>query len=257
MPTEDICSNYLESNCYKLLIFDPKDESVPLFNSLKYQVTSRVLAQKLNIEAEAFESNDKEEGFVARLTGLVKRYQNFRRFEAYNQKVNAKAQEYYDLLGKEQMLALFWALYRISELFVPLSSVQNLPGLKKSKRAKSVSITDLNNERPHTTEAPIVTKKERRGSLDSSMNISVFKDINAHNGGEFQESDRKKTDESGFFGNVLDQTMDMRAIGHFDDAYLMKTVNRKPYTEMFDHEARNSTDLVQLLMKVGSFFFTL
>jgi len=242
---EDICSNYLETNCYKVITFDSKDETIPVMDSLKYAITCRMAVKKETFENE---NNSEEKSSVSAFFNNFKR---FKKLQAYNKKVEESVQGYYELLSREQMIALFWALSRISELFDPLSSIQNLHGIAKGKKAKSID--DLNVSK---TKAVPVKKHERRSSLDSSMNISVFKDNDLeiphhHNTEEGPHSGgRKGADESFVNEKYLNETVDMRGFGQLDDAHLVKTAKRKGYIDQFEEEGRNSSEVIGLLVKV-------
>lgn len=246
MRVDDISTDYLDSNCYKVLIFDPKDEVVPLLASLKYRVTSKIICQKLNIEdynidAEALNTTN---SIAQKLLYPFKKWKIIRTHNQYNKQVEERVKNYHDLLNKEQMLALYWAFYRISELFITLSSLKNLP---TSRKKRASSITDVTTSPKGTGPA---IKFERRGSLDSSVNMSVLKD-----GEPGEGALGKNVNESTFLGN-LNETLDMRNLGHFDDAYLVKTINRKSYGELFDDEAKNSGEVVSFLMKVSVILLT-
>jgi len=247
MWSEDICSNYLESNCYKILTFDSKDETIPFMDSLKYVMTCRMVANK-----GIFDSDDTSEQ-KSSITSFFNNFKRHKQYQAFNKKVESSAKEYYELLSREQMIALFWAFYRISELFDPLSSIQNLTGIAKGKRAKSID--DL--AAPKVKNSPGKLKHERRNSLDSSMNISVFKDNdpNSHNfdDGPVNSGGRKTTGPDESFMNdskYLNETVDMRGFGQMDDAHLVKTAKRKGYVEQFEEEGRNSPEVIGLLVKV-------
>ena len=243
MRIDDISTDYLESNCYKVLIFDPKDEVVPLLASLKYRVTSKIIAQKLHIEDHNIDADslNSTNSVVEKLVYPFKKWRILKNHNMYNKQVEERVKNYHDLLSKEQMLALYWAFYRISELFISLSALKNLPTSRK-KRANSI------NELTKSPKAEGTIKFERRGSLDSSVNMSVLKDGDLIDevGGK-----KKNMDESTFIGN-LNETLDIRGLGHFDDAYLLKTINRKSYAELFDDEAKSSGEVVSFLMKVNS-----
>jgi len=242
MWTDDVCSDYLEARCYKLISFDAKDESVPLLSSLKYAVTSRILAHNKKLENEDF-------GTGLQPLGFLNKFKNFRRFRAYSKKVENLATDYYDLLSKEQMIALFWALFRVSQLFVPLSSIESLPSARREKKAHSID--DLSASKIKS--APTGAKHERRGSLDSSV-VNHNKAIDSN----ILDDKRRSVDDSVLEdGKYLNETLDVRSFAQHDDEHLIKTAKRKGYLNMFDEEVKTSPEIINLLVKVFATFESL
>jgi len=241
MWTDDICSDYLEAGCYKLISTDPKDESVPLLSSLKYAVTSRILAHNKKLENEDF-GNDLQP------LGFLNKFKNFRRFRAYSKKVENIANDYYDLLSKEQMIALFWSLSRVSQLFGPLSKIESLPSTRREKKAHSID--DLSADK---IKAPTASKHERRGSLDSSV-INHKKNTDS----QILDDQRKSVDDSVMEdGKYMNETLDVRSFAQHDDDHLIKTAKRKGYVNLFNEEVKSSSEIISLLVKVFATFESL
>lgn len=248
LPTDNITEDYLDNNCYKVVTFDAKDEAVPLLASLKYRLTSKIIEQKLNFDSEYIDLNNPEK---LQKSNFVTKFLTFARLENYNAKLERKTRDYYDLLNKQQTLALFWAFYRVSELFIPLSSLQTLPTTKQTKRPQSISEIQTNKG----DSSPIKTKLERRGSLDSSFNVGMSKEPVYSCPDEPINSGRiMTTDESVVIpsdSKTFNESLDWRGSAQLDDASLIQTIKKRSYMELFGEDAQASADVVNLLVKVS------
>ncbi len=142
---DTITTDYLNTNCYKVCAFDPKDEIVWMLSSLRCGVNEKIIQKKLGHEIEGIRSK-KNENFNIFLPhtwiNYFKNARNMIRFEKANTKWKKAREEHYELISKEQTLALFHAFKRISDLFLILSGIQqsNLIRTKKHKRAVSSDI---------------------------------------------------------------------------------------------------------------------
>ncbi len=258
-----IADDYVETNCYKILTFDPKDEVIHLLSSLKYGVTTKVIEKRVGIRSEHIRPGRAENfeifapnswlNFFSAAANVVKK-------EKHKTRVKVQLQEYYDLLNKEQTIALFWAFHRISEVFIALSSVQNITSIKKHRRAHSSEVSGRGKKL--IMNRPVQPGKTGGGSLESSMNTSSMtsslmkpREINMNDDSiqNIPPTMLVRPDESMSFMNdsrMLNETIDIKGLGQSDDIYLMSTTKRQSYLYLFDEDAKSSDDVLSFLVKV-------
>jgi len=262
---DSIADDYVETNCYKVLTFDPKDEVIHLLSSLKYGITRKVLEKRMGVRDEPPRLQRSESykiyaphswlNFFTQAIQVAKR-------EKRNNRIKAQLEQYYDLLNREQTIALFWAFHRISEVFIALSSVQNITNIKKHRRAHS---SEVSGRAKPTLARPFQPGKPGGGSLESSINTSSINPIKAR---EININDDSciglpmmvRHDESMSFMNdsrMLNETIDLKSLTQSDDIYLMSTIKRPSYLHLFDEDAKASDDVLSFLVKVYITFYFL
>jgi hypothetical protein len=171
-------------------------------------------------------------------------------------------EDHYELISKEQTLALFHSFKRISELFLILSGIQqsNLIQSKKHKRAVS---SDIAQGLKPGFARPNQPGMRNAGSLENSINISsvtanLVKDPEANLNDESMMHNPRmmnvRPDESMSFMNdtrIMNETIDIKPGSlQNDDAYLMTSTKRPHYIDLFDEDAQSSDEVIGFLLKV-------
>jgi len=239
-----IARDFAESQCYKIITYDPRDEIIHLLSSLKYGVTSHMALEKLGIYDGTPKPHLKESYSLLspyRLLNMVRKFIQVVRFEFKQKEFIYRLENDKSLLTKSQMLALFWALHRISELFITMSSLNAVNVRKKSKSPKK-----NNNMGPKMSKNP-QPAKAGQGNLSST-------------GGVRLETQGKEDNSSGSSNNQLEESVSFipdqilnqsieSGLGQ-NEHELIKSTEIKSYKEMFDYEAQNSSVVIELLVKV-------
>jgi len=244
-----IAKDYAESQCYKIITYDPKDEIIHLLSSLKYGVTSQVALQKLGITEQSTKTNFKESYSLFspyRVINIIQKLIKVIRFEFWQKQTQETLENDKSLLTKSQTLALFWAFHRISELFISMSSLNALNPRKKTK-----SPNKNNNMGPKMSSNSQVGKPGQTG-FDTSVENSLNKNtrMDTQNNKEPINDPRQMLDESVSFisDKILNQSIES-GIGTNENE-LLKSTETKSYKDMFDFEAQSSSAIIELLVKV-------
>ena len=242
-----ISTDYVQAKCYKVLTYDPRDEIIHSLSSLKYGVTKKALETKLGFSGEPVKPDiPKTLQFCSprRLLTPFKKIKFSIEFALYRNKINQTLKNNYCPLTKSQSIALFHAISRVSELFIELSSYHGLNILKQQSKI----FKPMNPRAEMKSMKPI---QARNNSIDSpplegdSENICVDETVQNVKVGLIHE-DLKCRDKAKTDGPVLD----MKTTCYEDEAFLLKSAEKKSYLGLFDEVAKNSDDVVCLLLKV-------
>ncbi len=210
---DQIARDYVESPCYKIITFDPKDQIIHLLSSLKYGATSYLMDQKSRLRNQDSGVYYKENySFLSpyRLIHNVFKIFKIAKNEFYEKLRDEEYRSNDSGLTKTQILALYSAFHRISDLFITMSSLNALNVRKNTTRMS----TRIRDNRPQAG----------KGDAPPEENLSFISD------------------------KTLNQSVE-NGIGQSEDE-LIKTTKVKSYKELFVNETQNTDMVVDLVMKV-------
>lgn len=258
--------DFLESKCYKVITFDPKDEVIPFLCSLQHGITSRIIQTRLGFTAgEPVRPTEKGDyriyspfGWISRIKRLVYCI----RSEMFVEKMDKKMKQDYGSLPKEQMKALYKALTRVYDLYETFGFLKNDTNIKKHRRM--VSIGGL---------PKLTTPKKVASQAGDQMNASPMsmQAGNEENIASVSVSDvsvmlttRKECHE---MKRVKSELMIANRLSNQSGASLTPDItqnidytaslNKQQYDNLFDRDAQKDTELVIFLENVGHFLLSL
>jgi len=249
----NISSDYIQSNCYKVITFDPKDEVIHSLSSLKYGVTKKVLEGRLGLYGEPDKPSFMKTSTILyeKLVQPIHQIIFALRFSLYERKANKQLKNCYNLLGREQMLALYWALRRIAELFGELSSSHGFSALKHqhARTFKSMNPrTHSNNLKPVKVVSSEIESPHARSESPENLEEGSIQIIAGNQLGK-----RDVTEEKISLNNnerTNHQTIDIKGLDYQDDKDLLKTTHKKCYVDKFNEESKTSDSAITLLLRV-------
>lgn len=253
---DTIPSDYIHSSCYKVITFDPKDEVIHALSSLKYGVTKKVLEGKLGLYGEPVNPLLMKPLSCWSPFNIIDPFRKFLfvlKFAIYEKKVDNQLEQTFQSLGKEQTLALYWALHRVSELFVELYSSHGFSALKQqariykpmnprttSKSLKPVQAANSEADGPQPGNSEMDVPDE--GSTQNAVGLLIKKDAT--------EEKTSTTINLNISEKAAHHPIQIKGVGKFDEAFLLKTTQKKSYVERFNEQAKGSDDVLCLLLRV-------
>jgi hypothetical protein len=258
---DDIVNDYLGVMSYKLISFDPKDEVIHMLSSLRSGINKRILEKRIGVDTQGvrYKNSDSIKIYLPQTwKNCFKGLKSNLEFEKVKSKVAHQISEDIDLLTKEQTNALFFAFKRISDLFFILSQVQQSNAFgnnKEHKRSRSQENLKKLNKGPH---------KPGTGSLESSFNFStitsnlvnvVSNEVNMeesvlqprHGGGIRPDESMSFMVDTRVINEAINEN---KNINQVDEMYLITSLKRPSYVNLFDEDAQSSDDVIAFLLKV-------
>lgn len=256
---DNIPTDYIQSNCYKVITFDPKDEVIHALSSLKYGVTKKALEGKLGLYGEPinpFITRAQSFWSPLKLAETFKKFMFVLKFTLYENKVDNQLDQTYQILGKEQTLALYGALHRISELFVELYSSHGFSALKQqariykpmnprttSKTLKPVQAGNSEADGPVGDNSDLDMDIPLEGSTQNAAGLLIKKD-----------NTEEKTTTINFCDKPAHQAITIKGLCKLDEGFLLKSTQKKSYIERFNEQAKGSDEVLCLLLRLFPIF---
>jgi len=248
----NISSDYVQSNCYKILTFDPKDEVIHCLSSLKYGVTKKVLEGRLGLYGEPDKPCLTKSSFLTdKFIRPIHQILFSLKFNLYERKANNQLKDYYELLRKEQMVALFWSLRRIAELFSELSSSHGFSALKQ-QNARTFKPMNPRAQSNHLKPVQVVNSEIESPHAMSENPDGLDEGYTPVNGAQLINK-RDVTEEKISLNNherTIHQTIEIKGFDYQDDSLLIKSTQKKCYIDRFNDESKTSDSVITLLLRV-------
>ena len=263
--TNDSSDSYIDSNCYKILTFDPRDEVIPISGSLRSGVTRKIIERGLGIKKQYFSlfkqmnwSYVSPKNYFLLLKRIISvSHSEFRRLLH-----QSRIEKYNELLTEEQMRILFEAISRISMIFLEMSKTQNL-NAKRHRRSSSTEQTprvDVKTGRMLPRKSS-TGKNGRGGSVDSSINF--MKKTKNLTDETFEITDEtgigmmkiSKEEQNVSYYNNDSRIYNQNTLDHktfiFDDKDILLYINKQPYFQLLDEETKKSDEFTGFILKVN------
>ena len=243
-----VVSDYLESSCYKIITFDPRDEVIPFLCSLQHGVTVKTIQAKLDIlvnepskpiEKELYRifSPYRYVVWVQKLIYCIK-------MEIIAYQVESRLRGW-SILSQDQATAVFKAFERVFELFETFSlSQDNFSPV--NRQLKSLKAPFNRVSPPKNAQ----TAKNRGGSL-------VFPVIEESDDSELSElsmsSPTTRKDYSFFSWSpdeIIEETPKRQKCPEPEISY-KKSIDQIPYKDLFDKEAQHNMSFMLFLGQVN------
>ena len=243
---DHITLDYIDTSCYKVITFDPRDEVIHMLGSLKYGATRYIIEKRLGHINDLRPPVSK--GYYSlvsphKLLYGIKSFIFWMRREIYEWRVESSMKNYY-LLNRAQTLSLYWAFNRITKLMPELSSVMNFTNLRRQVNT--------------------LYDAETRGQDDfSKVGVSrgpklLAKPLATSTAGDTGDielsSPTKVYDESIALNNPVNIDIEVKGNYLTDDTMLLKSVAKPRYDYLLDENTKSSNDVISFLVKVFSAF---
>ena len=258
--SNDSSENYIDSGCYKILTFDPKDEVIPIPGSLRYGVTKKIIERGLGIEKQFSLSKQKTWSFVSPKNYflLIRRIISLGHSEYKRILFQSKIEKYNELLSEEQMMILFEAISRISMIFLEMSKTQNLNSKKHRDTTEQSSRIDVQNGKKLPKRNSTSKIRRDSGSLECTVNY-INKTSNATDE-SFQISHEtgidlikiNKQEDSVLYNNeskiLNENSLDQKTFTFYEKSIAYK--KKQSYFQLLNDNMKHSEQFNDFILKV-------